>query len=60
MSPKSQAVSEWSTDNLILKDPALRALAGVNVLDQHVASIRGAQHVGGGKPWHYYNNSYRW
>jgi len=38
--------NEWSSNNLILKDPVLRAKSGINVLDDDIREIFNTQ-VGG-------------
>ncbi len=40
--------SEWSSNNLLLKEPSLRAKAGVSVLDAEVTDAFHAAQTGGG------------
>lgn len=50
---------EWTTNSLILQDPALRAKSGAGVLDANVSELYGGQNGGGqvgggavGAPFH--------
>jgi hypothetical protein len=45
--PFTSAKNEWSSNNLLLKDPAMRAKAGVNVLDAEVTEAYKYSQTGG-------------
>lgn len=43
----SNPFTEWTSNNLILKDPALRQRAGVTVLDHNVSEMFPGKQFGG-------------